>query len=236
MTYEVILFDVDDTLFDFGQSERAAFGQTFHAFNLSTRLETYRTDYKEISSGLWAQLEQGELTLAELGVERYRRLFQKHALDIDADRFNQTYLGYLGKEAQLMPGAVELCDGLTGVRLAVVTNGFEDVQQSRIKQSPLHNTFEKIITSEAAASQKPQKAIFDYTFSALQLTNKENVLIVGDSLTSDIQGGVNYGIDTCWFNPEKKANTSGVKPTYEIHALTDLLALLEKNKGLKGCV
>ncbi|WP_078408885.1 YjjG family noncanonical pyrimidine nucleotidase [Priestia abyssalis] len=225
MKYEIILFDVDDTLFDFSMSEREALHKAFVEFGLPTGLAEYEANYKEISKGLWRGLEQGLTTLSELGVERFRRLFLAHELEINADTFNSIYLGYLGKETHLVQGAVELCDNLAGCRLAIITNGFTDVQTSRIGSSPLCNTFEHIIISEEAGFQKPEKGIFDYAFSKLQITDKTKVLIVGDSLTSDIQGGINYGIDTCWFNPHLKENNIGIKPTYEIRELTDLIKI-----------
>lgn len=226
MKYEIILFDVDDTLFDFSMSEREALHKTFEEFGLPTGLADYEANYKEISKVLWRDLEQGLTTLSELGVERFRRLFLVHDLEINADMFNSIYLGYLGKETHLVQGAIELCDNLTDCRLAIITNGFTDVQTSRIGSSPLSNTFEHIIISEEAGFQKPEKGIFDYAFSKLHPADKSKVLIVGDSLTSDIQGGINYGIDTCWFNPHLKENNIGIQPTYEIRKLTDLIKII----------
>ncbi|CAM4413141.1 2-haloalkanoic acid dehalogenase [Bacillus manliponensis] len=228
MKYEIILFDVDDTLFDFSMSEKKALHKAFVEFGLPMGLVDYEADYKEISKVLWRDLEQGLTNLSELGVERFRRLFLAHELEINADTFNSVYLGYLGNETHIVQGAVELCDNLAGCRLAIITNGFTDVQTSRIGSSPLSNTFEHIIISEEAGFQKPEKGIFDYAFSKLQITDKAKVLIVGDSLTSDIQGGINYGIDTCWFNPHLKENNIGIKPTFEIRELTDLIKIVGK--------
>ncbi|MGF9978071.1 YjjG family noncanonical pyrimidine nucleotidase [Viridibacillus arvi] len=226
MKYEIILFDVDDTLFDFSKSEKNALHKTFVEFGLPTGLVDYEATYKEISMMLWRDLEQGLITLPKLGVERFKRLFHTHDLEIHADKFSSVYLGYLGKEIHPIQGAVEVCDNLSGCRLSIITNGFKDVQISRIGGSPLSNTFEHIFISEEIGFQKPEKGIFDYAFSKLQITDKEKVLIVGDSLTSDIQGGINYGIDTCWFNPHFKENKIGIKPTYEIHELADLLNIV----------
>ncbi len=227
MKYEIILFDIDDTLFDFGMSEEKALHNTFKAFGLPTGWTDYRATYNEISHVLWGNLERGLTTITELGVERFKQLFQMHALDIDAHIFSAAYLDYLGQETDLMQGAVEVCDTLVDhYRLAVITNGFTKVQTSRIGNSALNNMFEQLIISEEAGFQKPESGIFDYAFSKLRATDKTKVLIVGDSLTSDIQGGINYGIDTCWFNPHLKENKVGVKPTYIIHELRDLLAFV----------
>ena len=131
--------------------------------------------------------------------------------------FGQTYLDYLGKEAHLIEGVAEMLSDLADCRLAIVTNGFKDVQFSRIGRSVLNNTFEAIITSEEANCQKPQTDIFEYACKLLNVTDKSRVLMIGDSLSSDILGGNNFGIDTCWYNPHRKENTSAAIPTYEIH-------------------
>lgn len=226
MNYNILLFDLDDTLMDFSASEKSALSNAFIEYKFPTGLADYQLDYKEISKELWRDLEQGLMSISELGVERFRRLFHKRKLEINPDTFNNIYLGYLGKEAHLTHGVLELFDQLNEYRLAVITNGFTEVQNSRIKISPLSNKFEQIITSEDAGCQKPDCGIFDYTFTTLGITSKQNVLIVGDSLTSDIQGGINYGIDTCWFNPLGKENNAGIKPTYEIREMTELKKVL----------
>ena len=227
MKYEIILFDVDDTLFDFDMSEKKALHKTFLEFDLPTGLTDYRASYKEISKILWSDLERGSTTLSELAVERFTRLFLRHELDIDAEMFSRVYLEYLGRETHPVRGAVELCEKLVDYRLAIITNGFTAVQTARIENSALRNTFEHIIMSEEAGFNKPDKEIFNYAFSKLQITDKEKVLIVGDSLTSDIQGGIDYGIDTSWFNPHSKENNIGNEPTYEIRELMELLKIVD---------
>ncbi|WP_152655599.1 YjjG family noncanonical pyrimidine nucleotidase [Oceanobacillus sp. CFH 90083] len=227
MKYDVIFFDIDDTLFDFGKSEKAALHKTFEAFGLPEGLADYRADYREISNVLWRELEQGKLSITTLGAERFRRLFAKHNLPIDGTEFNHAYLENLGKEIYLVDGAAALFDSLPGQRSAIITNGFKHVQLSKLGNSPLQNVFEAVIISEETGSQKPDSRIFDYAFAKLGLTKEANALMVGDSLTSDIQGGLNYGIDTCWFNPAHKENTIGIQPTYEINHLTELLTIVK---------
>lgn len=226
MKYETILFDVDDTLFDFNLSEKNALNKTFMEFGLPEGLSDYRASYKQISSVLWAELEYGNMSLSELGVERFRRLFLKHDLKINTEEFGRKYLDHLGKQTHLIEGAFELCNSLTDFQLAVLSNSFQDVQEARIQGSPLRELFEVVITSEKAGYQKPDPRIFDYAFSELQIEKKAKVLIVGDSLTSDIQGGWNFGIDTCWFNPDQRINHTDILPTYEIKELTDLLKIV----------
>ncbi|SOC41531.1 YjjG family noncanonical pyrimidine nucleotidase [Ureibacillus acetophenoni] len=225
--YEIIIFDVDDTLFDFAKSEQAAFHKVFDQYNLVGSLALYKKSYKEISKVLWGELENGKMNLGELGSERFRRLFEEHALDLDASLFNQEYLKFLGEQSHLVQGAEKVVKGLSHKRLAIITNGFTNVQTARINNSPLKDAFEQIIISESAGFQKPQTEIFDYAFDQLQITDKSNVLMVGDSLTSDIQGGNNFRIDTCWFNPTQKENHTSIKPTYEINQLESLLEIIK---------
>lgn len=225
--YDIIFFDIDDTLFDFTKSEQEAFNKVFDKYNLFNSLKLYKKSYQEISKVLWRDLENGKMSLVELGSERFRRLFLEHELEIDAVVFNQDYLGFLGEQTQLVQGAEKVISDLSHKRLAIITNGYTDVQTSRINNSPLEGTFEHMIISESTGFQKPQTGIFDYAFNKLQITNKSNVLMVGDSLTSDIQGGINYGIDTCWFNPKYKENNTSLKPTYEINKLESLLEIIK---------
>ncbi|WP_153722626.1 YjjG family noncanonical pyrimidine nucleotidase [Sporosarcina cascadiensis] len=218
MSYELFLFDLDDTLFDFGETEKHALGNTFTSFGLPDGLAKYRASYHAISSVIWDDLEQGRITLEELKVERFRRLFEQHDLTMDAQDFGDLYIENLGRESHVIDGVPEMLAGLAEYRLAILTNGFTLAQLARIAGSPLHNTFEAIICSEETGFKKPQPEIFDYTFKKLGITDPSRVLMIGDSLTSDIQGGINAGIDTCWFNPDGRVNNTAVQPTYEIHS------------------
>ncbi|WP_025717621.1 YjjG family noncanonical pyrimidine nucleotidase [Paenibacillus sp. 1-18] len=222
MKYEVILFDVDDTLFDFKKAERHALQNTFTQFGLPEGATEYKASYDEINSALWREAEEGHISPADLRVERFKRLFSVHELDFNPDAFSAAYLRYLGEGAFLIDGAVEICEKLSDRRLAIITNGIKEVQTSRIQLSPLRDVFEQVIISEEVGCQKPQAAIFDYAFTKLAISDKSKVLMIGDSLTSDIQGGNNYGIDSCWFNPSEKTNTSEIQPTYEIKNLMEL--------------
>ena len=228
--YHTILFDIDDTLMDFKLSEKAALHNAFSDHGMPTGFSDYHASYRKISSVLWNDLEQGKIALRELGVERFKRLFREHKLDISAEAFSKAYLDYLGKETHLMPGAEELITSLSHCRLAVITNGFGSVQKERILNSPMEGRFEHVIISEETGFQKPDAGIFVHGFKKLGLTEKDSVLIVGDSLTSDIQGGADYGIDTCWFNPFGKENHAGVQPTYEIRDLIDLVPIVNGHR------
>ncbi|MEK5475675.1 YjjG family noncanonical pyrimidine nucleotidase [Paenibacillus sp. FSL R5-0407] len=230
MQYEVILFDLDDTLYDFAKTEDFALRQAFRHFGMEDT-EELMGQYRDINRQLWKELEQGLIYLDVLRVERFRRLLElrEFSQELDAAEFSQTYVGYLSEASFLMEGSAETCNRLldAGYRVAVITNGIREVQLGRISRSELSGKFEQVIISEDAGSQKPDPAIFDYAFEKLGHPDKSNVLIVGDSLTSDIYGGNQYGIDTCWFNPKQADNTSEAKPDYEIRSLTELLELLK---------
>ncbi len=224
--YTTVIFDIDDTLMDFALSEHAALHNTFRDFDIPNGFTNMHDSYRAISKVLWSDLEQGKIALRELGVERFRRLFLEHQTDRDAVAFSNTYLGYLGQEAHLMAGALEVLEQLSHCRLVIMTNGFGEVQKSRLQNSELTGHFEHIVISEEAGYQKPHSGIFDYAFTKIGIEAKMKTIIVGDSLTSDIQGGINYGIDTVWFNPSGKKNEGEVQPTYEIRDLLEVIDIV----------
>ncbi|GGA47066.1 YjjG family noncanonical pyrimidine nucleotidase [Psychrobacillus lasiicapitis] len=228
MRYDVLLFDLDDTLFDFGMTEKNALHNLFMEYGLPNGVKDYLPSYKAISKVLWDDLEQGRTTLANIKVERFKQLFLEQALDIDAEVFGHKYIENLGKEVHMIEGVEEMLSNLAGCRFAVLTNGFTIAQHARIGGSSLKDLFEIIITSEEAGYQKPQPEIFEYILDKLNVTDKSRVLMIGDSLSSDIQGGNNFGIDTCWFNPHVKNNTTAIHPTYEIQTWDRLVEILKK--------
>lgn len=226
MKYDILLFDLDDTLLDFGMTENHALQNLFEEYGLPNGLKDYFDKYKAISKVLWEDLEHGRTTLAELKVERFKRLFLEELLDIDAEVFGHKYIENLGKEVHMIDGVEEMFANLTGCRFALLTNGFAIAQHARVSGSSLKDLFEVIVTSEEAGFQKPQAKIFEYTLDKLQVSDKSRVLMIGDSLSSDIQGGNNFGIDTCWFNPHSKENVSEIQPTYEIQAWEQLVGIV----------
>lgn len=155
-------------------------------------------------------------------------LFDAIGVDSDPDAFSRRYLANLALGTELVEGAEHLVKSLHGrVGLLLITNGLADVQRPRFARSTLGRFFSHVVISEEVGVAKPDPAIFDVAFAKMGTPRKADVLIVGDSLTSDIKGGLDYGIGTCWFNPGKKPNGSGVVPQYEVSELKDLLPLLE---------
>ncbi|MDU4695288.1 MULTISPECIES: YjjG family noncanonical pyrimidine nucleotidase [Paenibacillus] len=236
MTYTHILFDADDTLYDYPKAENHALNQTLTEAGIPCTDEVMKA-YQAINQQLWRDLEQGLVTQAALRTERFARLVQQLGLTprVQVEEISERYLELLGEGIFLIDGAYELCRDLNeaGFHLAIITNGIKKVQTSRIAGSELAEMFEAVIVSEDTGYQKPHPGIFDYAFDALglQQTDKSRVLIVGDSLTSDMKGGLNYGIDTCWFNPFHRPNTLDLRPTYEIHRLAEVKELAGGEAG-----
>jgi YjjG family noncanonical pyrimidine nucleotidase len=177
---------------------------------------------------MWLAFERGEVSAEQLRVERFRRLFDALDLALAADHFSERYLARLGERADLIDGAEELLGRLHGqVHMVVITNGLQTVQRSRLAHSTLSPYLADIVISEEVGAAKPDRRIFDAAFEKMDHPARQEVLIVGDSLTSDIEGGNQYGIDTCWYNPRGLPHSPEIEATYEIRALDELPGIIE---------
>lgn len=186
--YDLVFMDADETLFDFRRAEAFALAHAFGQCGLEATGGIV-AGYNEINKGLWRQFERGETDQVTLKVERFRLLFRKIGSDLDAEKFSDLYLDWLGKGCFLLDGAEEICRYLSGKhRLALITNGIKRVQRSR---------FESIVISEDAGSSKPSVGIFAHACRMMDFNDRSRMIMVGDSLSSDIAGGANYGIATC---------------------------------------
>lgn len=227
MKYQWLLFDADGTLFDYDRAEAVQLGNTFESFGLGFETE-YAKIYRRINGEIWLDFEAGRITQERLRTRRFELLFDAIGLDCDPGEFSRRYLANLALGIDLIDGAENVVERLHGkVGLVIITNGLADVQRPRFARSTVGCYFSDVVISEEVGAAKPAPAIFEVAFARMDYPKKNDVLIVGDSLSSDIKGGVNYGIDTCWFNPEGKPNGSGVVARYEISELKELLPLLE---------
>ncbi|MGL5379880.1 YjjG family noncanonical pyrimidine nucleotidase [Clostridium sp.] len=227
MKYEVILFDADDTLFDFKKTEDYAFNKLLENFNIGGDKANCREIYNKINSKLWKDFEQGLITSDALKVERFVRFLEELNENHDASEFSNKYVEFLGEGSFIFDEAVELLEYLKEkYRLAIITNGLAKVQNNRIRKSEIANYFEDFIISDEVKIAKPDARIFEYALKSLNHIDKSKVLMVGDSLSSDIKGGQNFGIDTCWFNINGIKNESEIKPTYEIKNILELKELI----------
>ena len=215
MKYKVILFDADETLFDFKKAEKEAFKNTMIEFNIEYDENYHFSTYKEINTAIWKELEDGLITQEKLKTERFRRFIHKLGLN-----FN-------GNGSFLLDGAIELIEDLSSKYiLSIVTNGLTAVQEGRLKKSIIAKHFKDIVISENIGIAKPHPDIFEHAINNLGVFNKDEILMVGDSLSSDIKGGINYNIDTCWYNPNRLENKTDLKPTYEVYDYSELRSLL----------
>jgi len=228
MKYEIIIFDADDTLFDFRKSERDAFKNAMVEFNIEYDENYHLKIYSDINTAIWKEFEDGLITQKELKVERFKRLSDKLNIDFDEVEFAKSYMKHLSFASFLYDDSMNLIESLhKNYRLSIITNGLTEVQDNRIRKSAIAKYFENIVISEEVQVSKPDPKIFELTLNNMKYTDKSKILMVGDSLTSDIQGGINFGIDTCWFNPDKITNKTGMKPNYEISNLMDLKDILK---------
>ncbi len=226
MTYAWCLFDVDGTLFDFERTATRALELTFADYDVAYE-PAYLDLYRTIDERLWEALERGDLTRSVLHVKRFADLLDAIGVERDAKAFADRYLEHVGRGTDLIEGAEKVVAALADrAHLALITNGFAAVQRSRFAISPLTPLFEVTVISEEVGATKPDPAIFDEAFRQMGHPAKDEVLIIGDSLTADIRGGIDYGIDTCWFNPRGDEPSEELTITYDIRALAELLPIV----------
>lgn len=226
--FSFVLLDADRTLFDFDRAEEQALRRSLAEAGLPGGAEVYQR-YHQINQQVWSAYEQGELTKPQLQTARFVRLFAELGVQGDPEAFNERYVWHLGEGAFLLPGALELCQTLAPYcRLDIVTNGVAATQHRRIDPSPLRAYITAMFVSEEAGAQKPTKAYFDYVFAAIPGFEPARAIIVGDSLSSDMQGGVNAGIATCWFNPRGEENERGLSIDFEVRSLSEIVPIVLK--------
>ena len=226
MPYPYLLFDADNTLFDFDQAERNAHLLLCRAHGLAFSEEGYQL-YHKCNADLWRDFDRGLCTKEYLLVERFRRYLAITGERADTEALNRDHLRALGEGAMLLPGAEELCRVLSrDHRLYLLTNAVASVQKARFANSAIAPYFQGAFISEEVGVGKPDPAYFDYVFHAVPGLARDNALVIGDSLTSDIQGANNAGLPCCWFNPKGQPRPQGLRIDYEIRALEELYAIV----------
>ena len=226
--YETLLFDVDDTLLDFDLAEEAALSRLFEQENIAVT-PAMIARYKEINESMWRAFERGELTKNTLHNTRFSIALKEFGIEVDGEYFESVFQKYLQEAHFYVDGAYELIAQLAeNYNLYVVSNGVTKTQNKRLVAADLAKYFKAIFISEQTGYQKPMPAFFDYVFERIEGLNKDKTLIIGDSLTSDVKGGLLAGIDTCWFNIRNLHNTTDIQPHYEIKKLHELQLLLNK--------
>lgn len=230
MPYEWILFDADNTLFDFDQSAKHSLEKTIRDFGIDYVSE-HQTIYEKINKACWKQFEDGLIPQSQLRNMRFELFLKEIDEQADIPSISTYYLKCLSETDFMLDGARALLDRLHGkIKMVIVTNGLKEVQRPRITKAKLTHYFETIVVSDEIGVAKPYSAFYDYTFQQISHPNKKSVLKIGDSLNSDIQGGLNYGLDTCWYNPKQATNNSSFQPTYEISTLDEIDQLVKLTK------
>ena len=224
---EFLFLDLDDTILDFHKAERVALGKTLQDFGIDPTEEVL-SRYHVINKWHWEQLELGKLTRPEVLTGRFRMLFAERSIDVDTAEVQAAYEKNLSVGHWFLPGAEETVEALSQkYRLFLASNGTASVQKGRMTSANLYRFFEKVFVSQEIGHNKPSIAYFEAAFAQIPGFDPEKALMVGDSLSSDIKGGKNAGIRTCWVNPNHAPAHPEIIPDYEIEALSQLPALLE---------
>lgn len=225
MRYQTLLFDLDHTLLDSDASEVAAYAHTMATIGLDDPDQHFER-YVDINREMWRAVEAGTMHPDEVRFRRFEQFTADIGVDADPVAMAEAFVRGLGAHGELYDGARDLLDALGGhVRLALVTNGLSDVQRARIERLDLDRYFDAIVISSEVGVTKPRREIFDLTFERLGAPDPATAVMIGDSLSSDMRGGRDYGIATCWFNPHELAAGPDDTVTHEIRTLTEILDL-----------
>jgi len=226
MKYTTVLFDADGTLFDFSRAEKEALCETLLSFDIIPNDERVSV-YSEINDRLWKALERGEIEKDVLRYKRFELFCEKYVFLCDVKKMASLYTDNLATKGHLIDGAADLCKRLFGkARLYIVTNGIGFVQKGRMARSGIKDFFDAVFISEEIGIEKPDVKYFEHVEAHIPDFSKEKVIIVGDSLTSDIKGGIAFGIDTCWYNPKGKDIPEGMKITYTVKNFDEIYGII----------
>ena len=225
--YSILLFDADNTLFNFDAGNRRAFSEVCRICHLPDTDELFHA-YEAVNAEMWSTFDRGECTKDFLVVERFRLFLERAGLQADPVQCNKIHLSTLATNTVLLPHALEVCRTLAQTHsLYIVTNAVAAVQKARLAASDLRPYITDAFISEDAGASKPSVAYFDYVFSRIPGITRENCLLIGDSPSSDLQGANNYGIPCCWYNPRGLARPDGMRINYEIRDLPELLPIVD---------
>lgn len=225
-SYHFLLFDADGTLLDFDLCEKKALKETLFFYGIPDNEETLH-QYHQINAALWEEFNRGQISRPQLLYRRFAQLCHTLNVEKKPEEMNRFYMERLSGHADLLEESAEVCNVLSKkYSLYIITNGASLTQRGRFSICPLTPLFQGIFISEDMGVQKPQKEYFNAVAAAIPGFAPKQALVIGDSLSSDMLGAHNAGIDSCWYNPKGKENRSGVPCTYEIRRLRELLSIL----------
>lgn len=227
MSYKYLLFDLDHTLLDFDAAEDIALTALLKEEGVED-IQAYKDYYIPMNKSMWKDLEQKKITKLELVNTRFARLFAHFGQNKDGAYLASRYQHFLSQQGQTYEGVQDLLDSLTdqGYELYAATNGITAIQTGRLMASGIAPYFNQVFISEQLHTQKPDALFFEKIAEQIPGFTKEKALMIGDSLTADMAGGNNAGIDTVWYNPTHLENTSPAQPSYQISSYQELLELL----------
>jgi 2-haloacid dehalogenase len=224
MAYTWLFFDADGTLFDFELAEKLALSALLLDLGQPWSDDAHQS-YQHINKELWLAFEEGKITQAEIKTQRFEKWLESLNIQADVEKMSRDYLLYLSQQGPLLEGVLELIQTLSKkYKMLLLTNGLKEVQRPRFNASALKPYITDIIVSGEVGFAKPDPRIFEAAFKTIGHPTKNEVLMIGDSLSADIQGGINYGLETCWYNPMKVGSSLPI--THTIHDLRQLLEIL----------
>lgn len=222
MNYPYLLLDADNTLFDFDRGNRVAFSAVCSHFDLPDTEEVFQL-YETCNNAMWVAFDRGECTKEFLVVQRFRNFLRELGVERDAEACNAMHLGTLGQQSFLLPHAEEVCRTLSrDHKLYLVTNAVASVQRGRLAKSTIRPYITAAFISEEAGAAKPDPAYFDYVFGHIDGITKDNCIVIGDSISSDMRGADRYGLPSCWYNPRRAPRPDDVRIDWEITDLRQL--------------
>ncbi|ETX11501.1 dUMP phosphatase [Marinomonas ushuaiensis DSM 15871] len=230
MKYQWILFDADETIFYFDNF--AGLKNMFSRYDVSFS-QTDFDEYQSLNKPLWVEYQNGQINAEQLQNHRFKHWSDK--LNISTSELNSQFLDSMAEICKTLPGATELITYLheNNIKMGIITNGFAQLQQIRLERTGLQSYFLPVVISELVGVAKPNPLIFQHAYEQMGAPDKAQVLMVGDTLESDILGGNNFGFDTCWLNHHDKDYTAEVQPTFQIRNLQELLDIIKNNAPQK---
>ena len=226
--YDFVLFDADNTLFDFDRAEHLALGETLEGYGIPFTPE-HEALYLRINRALWDAFDRGEVSQDQLVAERFAAFLQQAGYPgrAEAGEMNRAYLAALARQGCLLPGAEALCAALAPCcTLAIITNGVSSAQRGRYDRSPIRRYVPHLFISQELGFRKPQREFFQRVFDALGIRDLRRAVVVGDSLAADIQGAVNTGVDSIWYNPHGRPAPAAPVPTHTAASFAEVRALI----------
>lgn len=225
MKWDWIFFDADETLFTFDSF--TGLQRMFLDYSVTFTAEDFQ-DYQAVNKPLWVDYQNG--TITSLQLQRQRFVGWGEQLNVPPEELNDAFMNAMAEICAPLPGAVSLVNALHGkVKMGIITNGFTSLQQIRLERTGLRDRFDLLVISEEVGVAKPDPRIFDYALEQAGSPDRSRVLMVGDTAESDILGGINAGLSTCWLNAHHREQPAGIEPTWTVASLSELEQLLCKH-------